>query len=75
MHDTEGWNTQLVESEPCAGDDCGIAGDLNGDQAVNGEDLAILLAAWDSDSEAADLDGDGRVGGPDLAILLGAFGS
>ena len=75
IHDTEGWNTQLDESEPCAGDDCGIAGDLNGDQAVNGEDLAILLAAWDSDSEAADLDGDGRVGGPDLAILLGAFGS
>ena len=75
IHDTEGWNTQLDESETCPDDDCGIAGDLNGDNVVDGQDLATLLAAWDSDSEIADLDGDGRVSGPDLAILLGAYGS
>ena len=75
IHDTEGWNTQLDESETCPDDDCGITGDLNGDNVVDGQDLATLLAAWDSDSEIADLDGDGRVSGPDLAILLGAYGS
>jgi hypothetical protein len=74
IHNTEGWNTELDESEACQDEDCGIVGDLNGDNVVNGQDLGTLLAAWDSDSEIADLDGDGRVGGPDLAILLGAYG-
>ena len=75
LHNTEGWRLQIDESEACPNDNCGIAGDLNGDNQVDGQDLGTLLAAWDSDSEIADLDGDGRVGGPDLAILLGAYGS
>ena len=75
LHDTEGWRLQIDESDACPNDNCGVAGDLNGDREVDGQDLATLLAAWDSDSEIADLDGDGRVGGPDLAILLGAYGS
>ncbi len=47
-------------------------GDINGDGAVNGGDLALLLGAWGS-AGAADLDGDGTVGAADLSILLGAW--
>lgn len=50
--------------------------DLDGDGAVGGGDLAILLAAWGAEGDApdVDLDGDGTVGGGDLAILLAAWG-
>ncbi|MCE2883034.1 MAG: dockerin type I domain-containing protein, partial [Planctomycetaceae bacterium] len=48
--------------------------DLNGDGAVNGADLTILLGAWGSTNAAYDLDGSGTVSGGDLAILLGAWG-
>jgi hypothetical protein len=74
IHESEGWLNTIDESDDC-GDDCGVQGDLNGDQMVNGEDLAMLLGAWDTSDAAADLDGDGRVAGGDLAILLGVFGS
>ena len=51
-----------------------VAGDLNGDGAVNGADLAALLAAWgECGGCAADLDGNGSVGASDLAILLAAW--
>jgi hypothetical protein len=51
-------------------------GDLTGDNAVGGDDLAILLGAWGPNpGSPADLTGDGVVGGDDLAILLGAWGS
>jgi hypothetical protein len=51
-----------------------VVGDLNGDGAVNGADLAALLAAWGPcDGCAADLNGDGGVGAADLAILLAAW--
>ncbi len=49
-----------------------IVGDLNGDGAVNGADLAMLLGAWGG-AGAADLDGSGAVDGGDLAIMLGAW--
>ena len=48
----------------------GLAGDLNGDGLVNGSDLGILLAAWDTNSEVADLNGDGIVNGQDLGLML-----
>ena len=49
--------------------------DLNGDGAVNGADLALLLGAWGSSSGGcADLNGDGTVNGADLAVMLGAWG-
>jgi hypothetical protein len=54
-------------------DACVVVGDLNGDGAVTGADLGILLGAWGSDDEIADLDGDGVVDGQDLGILLGAW--
>ena len=51
--------------------------DLDLDGAVNGSDLALLLAAWGgtgTSTGAGDLDGDGTVGGGDLALLLGSWG-
>jgi hypothetical protein len=48
-------------------------GDLNGDQAVEGADLGLMLGMW-SQGGGADLNGDGVVGGADLGLLLGAWG-
>jgi len=49
--------------------------DLNGDCAVNGSDLGVLLAAWGApDFDArCDFNGDGIVDGHDLGTLLGAW--
>jgi hypothetical protein len=55
-----------------AGSAC--APDLNGDGAVNGDDLGILLGAWGPGSGAADLNHDGYVDGTDLGRLLGEWG-
>lgn len=50
-------------------------GDLDGDGAVGGADLAMLLGDWGACPGCpGDLDGDGSVGGADLAVLLGAWG-
>jgi subtilisin family serine protease len=49
-------------------------GDLDASGAVNGIDLANLLADWGQTYTSADLNGDGVVGGIDLAILLGNWG-
>jgi hypothetical protein len=42
--------------------------DLNGDGAVNGQDLAVLLSAWGA--QGGDITGDGATDGQDLAQLL-----
>ncbi|MBL9149760.1 MAG: hypothetical protein JNM94_13805 [Phycisphaerae bacterium] len=48
--------------------------DLNGDGAVSGDDLGLLLAAWGTTRPTlADLNGDGTVSGPDLTLLLAAW--
>ena len=51
--------------------------DLNGDGAVDAQDIAILLGAWgtclDCDACPADLTGDCAVGAPDIAALLSAW--
>ena len=73
VHADEGW-LATIEEDDC-GEECAVEGDLNGDLKVDGEDLAILLGAWNTDDASADLDGDGLVAGGDLAILLGVFGS
>jgi hypothetical protein len=45
--------------------------DLNGDGAVNGADLGLLLGAWGACDECPeDLNGDGGVDGADLGALL-----
>lgn len=49
-----------------------LEGDLNGDDAVDAADLAILLGQWGGGG-TADLDGSGTVDAADLAILLGAW--
>lgn len=47
-----------------------VPGDLNGDAVVDGADLGLLLAAWDTPDAAADLNADGVVDGADLGLLL-----
>ncbi len=49
-------------------------GDFNGDDLVDGADLGLLLAAWNSNAPEADLDGSGNVDGADLGLLLAAWG-
>ncbi|MEE2681021.1 MAG: glycosyl hydrolase family 18 protein [Planctomycetota bacterium] len=56
-----------------SGEDASPQPDLSGDGAVDGADLAMLLAAWGSGDPAFDLDGDGSVAGGDLTILLAAW--
>lgn len=46
-------------------------GDLNGDGAVDGADLGILLGAWGA--AGGDLDGDGMTDGADLGLLLSVW--
>ncbi|MFO0827222.1 MAG: hypothetical protein U0572_03645 [Phycisphaerales bacterium] len=50
-----------------------VFADLDGDGIVNAADLAILIAAWGSNSYFPDLDKDGVVGAADLGSLLGAW--
>ncbi len=50
-----------------------VFGDLNDDGIVDGADLGLLLAAWDSDDDIADLNDDGIVDGADLGLLLSAW--
>lgn len=49
-------------------------GDLNGDDAVDGADLAQFLAVFGSSNAFADLNADGVVDGADLAMLLANWG-
>ncbi len=54
---------------------CSVANpaDLDGNGAVDGGDLGLLLAGWGSSSP--DLTGDGLVDGSDLGLLLAAWGN
>lgn len=66
---------QLVHPDGSLGSPAHPA-DFNGDGAIDGEDLSILLGAWGSCSFSpcmGDLDHDGLINGNDLAILLGAW--
>ncbi len=61
----------------CIDDSCdctfdGIVADLNGDNAVNGADLGLLLANWGQPGPG-DLNGDDTVGGADLGLMLAAW--
>jgi hypothetical protein len=47
--------------------------DLDGDGAVAGADLGLLLAAWGGGAGPADINGDGVVDGADLGILLACW--
>ena len=57
----------------------GFPGDIDGDGAVGGSDLAVLLADWSRSTAAAgylasDLSGDGVVDAADLSVLLARWG-
>jgi hypothetical protein len=57
---------------------CVCAGDLNEDQAVNGNDLGIFLAAWGpcvSTDCPTDFNQDGVTDGLDLGFILSRWGS
>lgn len=59
---------------------CSIAcencdGDLDGNNRVDGRDLAILLGRWRLNDACADLNNDDTVDGADLAILLQKWGT
>lgn len=57
---------------------CQLAGDVNGDGAVDQSDLGVLLGNIQQNvppNQDGDLDGDGFVGQPDLGILLANYGS
>jgi hypothetical protein len=58
-------------SVSCAAPPC--AGDINGDNGVDGIDLGLMLGQWGG-SGTADLNGDNLVDGLDLGVLLGAWG-
>jgi len=63
------WRSQLGQA-------CTRPGDLNGDGAVNGADIGIMLNGWGACGNPCpgDLDGNGSVNGADLGILLAAWG-
>lgn len=50
-------------------------GDINGDDAVDVADFAMLLGRWGTVDFAADLDEDGMVAGHDLSVLLARWGA
>ena len=58
---------------------CSAVGDLNGDCAIDGNDLGQLLGSWGpcvaGQGCASDLDGNGVVDGGDLALILVGWGS
>jgi hypothetical protein len=56
--------------------DAPCTGDVDGDGAVNGNDLATLLGSWGTCAGCAgDLNGDGVIDGNDLASVLGSWGA
>jgi hypothetical protein len=44
--------------------------DINVDGIVNGADLALVLAGWETDDPFADINADQLVDGADLALVL-----
>jgi len=48
--------------------------DISGSGTVGGEDLAMLLAVWNTNNAAADINGDGVVEGADLTLVLASWG-
>ena len=50
------------------------AGDTNGDNQVNGADIALVLSSWGGGGPAGDVNGDGTVNAADLTVILSNFG-
>lgn len=68
----ESWAGVYVTAMPA---DASCVADLDGDGAVSGSDLGLLLTEWGcAGSCLADIDGDGAVSGSDLGLLLAEWG-
>lgn len=67
---TDGEESNTLE-KPCALNEC--PADLDGDGAVGGGDIGLLLSQWGGDG-SADLNGDGVVAGADVGLLLASWG-
>lgn len=52
-----------------------IPGDLNNDGTIDGQDLTLLLAGWNTTDPQYDVNGDGLVDGADLTLLLASWGT
>ncbi len=66
---------RIAEWAPCAPPPA-CPGDANGDNAVNGADLSVLLGSFNQQTQpgtGADFNGDGVVNGADLSVLLSNF--
>ncbi len=59
--------SQLIRLTPI------VTGDLNGDLAVDAQDLALFLGLWGMPGGDGDFDASGTVDASDLSILLGAW--
>ena len=72
-----GWGRLDAATAVAAADAYTLPADLDGDGAVSGGDLAMLLSAFgtcgDCSDCAADLDSDCAVGGSDLSLLLASW--
>lgn len=61
--------------------DAGTGGDLNDDDLIDFDDLAVLLDRWGETRDLtwfsfdADLDGNGRIGVGDVAVMLALIGN
>lgn len=74
-----GWDALCVSKAAGCAAQCAVPcpADLNGDHAVDGADLGLMLGNWGPCPSgcAADLNGDNEVTGADLGLLLGAWGA
>lgn len=48
-----------------------VPGDLNGNGAINNQDLSLLLSNWKKRTSTGDFDGNGVVNARDLSIFMG----
>ena len=75
LHSPQGYG-QVTIITGCIEESCDCLpvspADLNGDNAVNGADLGLLLANWGQPG-LGDLNGDDVVGGADLGLMLAAW--
>ncbi|NBQ14409.1 MAG: hypothetical protein EBU31_07305, partial [Proteobacteria bacterium] len=69
-----GWGAMNIDAFVASQTVIQCPSDLNGNRAVEGSDLGILLAYWGV-AGAGDLNGDGVTNGADLGIMLAAWGN
>ncbi|OUU90024.1 MAG: hypothetical protein CBC35_12440 [Planctomycetes bacterium TMED75] len=67
----------MIEGEimqPGEGHEGHCSADLNGNGMIDGEDLAVVIAKWNTDDAQADMDQSGIVDGADLTLMLSQWG-